>query len=63
MIARYPAQYFCFSSNNKTKWTKEDEDKLMHMIDVCGFSYRKCGDILQRTYNSILAKRKYLINR
>lgn len=63
MIARYPAQYFCFSSNNKTKWTKEDEDKLMHMIDVCNFSLRKCGDILNRSYSSVAGKRRNLLNR
>jgi len=49
-----------YSRNNFKKWTKEDEELLMDLIDNQGLSLRKAGDKLQRSYSAVVGKRGQL---
>lgn len=59
-LISYPAHHACYSLKNRKTWTFEDEEKLMKLIDVDNFSFRKTATILKRTYTSIREKRKNL---
>ncbi len=58
---QYPAHRKSYSNNNLMAWTKEDESKLMHLMDVEKLSMQKIAGILNRTYCSIKEKRKNLL--